>query len=80
MNPAARDDEAAALELAAPEAPVPEAAGAEDDTPVTMPADQLCIASWQQDNLRPKLLPHWDWRELAAGRVVMVALAAMACW
>lgn len=37
MKPAARDDEAAALELAAPDAPVPEAAGAEDETPVTMP-------------------------------------------
>lgn len=36
MNPAARDEEAAGLELAPPEAePVLDAATAEDETPVT---------------------------------------------
>lgn len=34
--PAARDEDAATLLEAAPEAPVPEAAGAEEETPVTM--------------------------------------------
>jgi hypothetical protein len=37
MSPAARDEDAAGFELAAPPAADPEEAGDEEETPVTMP-------------------------------------------
>lgn len=34
----------------------------------------------RENDLRPKLAPHCDWIELPMGELVMVALAAIACW